>query len=674
MKSSLCIGLLAALVGSAEPAHALTVETVRIDRMHILGTPADVGVVTVVVGLDPTLPPSDAVVNLDESAPYEFVNVTADLGEGEEWIVRNVPLPRQPGTADEDGGVSLSTVFELDPATDDYSDLNVTVSNEMGEFGHPESSLASFGPDGGTVGVDDRNATGKNGATDLVSFPPFDAPLQVSHFVTPVVPSIVDKKLRTNVPDYTQDQNNADIDTDNPPDGSAENNRGHDECGPTATANSVRWLANTYGFGAKIDSPTPSGNTADDDLITSLVSAMDTNRYRTGAGSSGIGTDDEDFVAGKKSFFSDAKVSMDVEFMDGNTTIDGQAQAVPTASFLWDALSDGKDIEIGFSFVAGGGHWVTLVGGIHWSDGSYGVYVNDPDNGRVSTDYYVLGNRTAGGKTYFELRGYGWQNFIDIAVSEEYTGPPPSKSQRKCIKTSSKALGKMKKTAGKQVASCLRDAARGQAIATLEECFSLDPGAKIDKVATKLNQKVQLLCDPMPDVAFANPNTVATAAPSVDVEIVRTVLGPGLDEAVLPSAVNPKGASCQRKLTRALSKCGDAQLKTFARCVDETVGARDLAYIDARDVAPCFAPFGDDKLVKACVDKVGQAAADCEEDDVDLSEAFPGCGAATADEIAPCLDTTIACTTCNAASAGYALALPCDYLDDGDRNGSCVAP
>ena len=155
---------------------------------------------------------------------------------------------------------------------------------------------------------------------------------------------------------------------------------------------------------------------------------MDTNGVRTGRGAgtpgtAGAGTLDADMVLGKGALIDNRDLPLSVQFRDGDTNILGVPANAPTADYIFNLLDDpqGKDIEIGFTFDGGGGHWVTLVGMTTFTNGSRYVAIHDPgDRAKAlpKTDVYPIGTRDVDGVTYVEIQGYGKRNFVDIVVAE----------------------------------------------------------------------------------------------------------------------------------------------------------------------------------------------------------------------------------------------------------------
>lgn len=189
-------------------------------------------------------------------------------------------------------------------------------------------------------------------------------------------------------------------------------NQRENECVPTATANSLRWLAKAQGFNDKL----PPTN---DKLVNDLVEAMNT--------SAATGTQLKDFFEGKKKYIKDKGLPLVVEGQDGFFGIEGLTQTKPTVEFLIEQLKKGQDVEIDLGWITGdkrnGGHFLTVVG-IARVGNKTRIYVNDPDDGKQKTQVFELEARTKDPfKGFLQLKGYGKDHFVDLVVAESPAAP-----------------------------------------------------------------------------------------------------------------------------------------------------------------------------------------------------------------------------------------------------------
>lgn len=176
------------------------------------------------------------------------------------------------------------------------------------------------------------------------------------------------------------------------------------ECGPTSAANSLRWLAETHGFGDKL----PRKN---DDLIKDLMEAMTGSSERPFGGLS-----DDQLHDGKVKYAQDKGLPLTVK---GGLN-DPNASGGKAFDFIKSEFDDGEDIEFLIGWPGGAGsHWVTVTGYKINGDRLF-LTVNDPDDGKTGGVTWELdrnGNFTKPKGTML------W------AVSESYQEPPPSTVQ-----------------------------------------------------------------------------------------------------------------------------------------------------------------------------------------------------------------------------------------------------
>lgn len=360
---------------------------VTIDRVIWNGFPSNVGEVE--AALPPTLDcPASADIMREFEDVCGFLNVWADFngdgviasyttpdgGEQPEWLAGNIPMMK-----DESQTVRLGVSFPIvDPRIDVGESFDVGGILTGSPVETPPTAAVPMRRK--VVGTTQRLVVSPGKEAPIPStLTPDEVRFDVSIFGVPLGEFL----LRLNVPDIAQKPN---------------------ECTPTSTANSLRWLAKKHGFNDKLPS-------SDSDLVKDLVKAMKT--------SSTTGTSDEDMVNGKKSYIKDKKLPLTVEAQDDEGA-SGATKTKPTAEFLIEQLKKGQDVEIGFTFTGGGGHWVTAVGVVRMG-GKLGVYINDPDDNKSGARFYELVKRSDG---FLELKGYGKHNYIDIIVAESPKPPP----------------------------------------------------------------------------------------------------------------------------------------------------------------------------------------------------------------------------------------------------------
>jgi hypothetical protein len=135
------------------------------------------------------------------------------------------------------------------------------------------------------------------------------------------------------------------------------------ECGPTSTANSLRWLAKMYSFEEKLPSD-------DDVLIKELMKAM-------------TGSDNRPFPglipgqleSGKEKYIKDKKLPLIVK----GGLKDPKAIGGKAFDFIAHELDTDEDVEVLVCCFGNTAHWVTAIGyGV--SDDRLFLEVNDPDD------------------------------------------------------------------------------------------------------------------------------------------------------------------------------------------------------------------------------------------------------------------------------------------------------
>jgi hypothetical protein len=172
--------------------------------------------------------------------------------------------------------------------------------------------------------------------------------------------------------------------------------QGRNECGPTSAANSLSWLNNTYNLGL-------TQTTAQIRDVLKDGTHMKTNPA--------TGTSDPNFIAGKNQYVIDKTLPIE-------THVIGSIGRTPDPQAVFIELAKGQDVELSVVWTGGGGHWVTLVGMIQ-IDGAYGIWYNDPDDGKTQTNFSWLTNSNS------RVAGFGSANRIDTTVAESVPEPSP---------------------------------------------------------------------------------------------------------------------------------------------------------------------------------------------------------------------------------------------------------
>lgn len=207
------------------------------------------------------------------------------------------------------------------------------------------------------------------------------------------------------------------------------------QCGPAAVANSLDWLRTTQGL------PVPDPNVQGLRDNTSLVGKLDLAMNRGDATTtrrSGPGVRDDAFLTGKLTYLANNNLGNRVvvnhqarndegvgggDFTAAGLTSHGNG-AAPTAAFIQQEICAGEDVELGFIYANGSGHWVDVTGagsilGVPWI--TYKSDHNQADDtlGTTKTDFSFLINTDT--DTLLNLVNEGSKPNAQIVVSESLT-------------------------------------------------------------------------------------------------------------------------------------------------------------------------------------------------------------------------------------------------------------
>ena len=257
-----------------------------------------------------------------------------------------------------------------------------------------------------------------------------------------------------------------------------------------------------------------------------------------------------------------------------------------------------------------------------------------------------------------------------------------SKDQQKCLRSQLGYIAKAAKTQGKENSLCVRDAGKGKLDGSAEDCLTADRKGKVAKLTAKMAEKQtdadKGKCLSEPDFGYLAAAEFVPAVTAEDVEFFHNSFAAAddLGDTIVDATdkANKADAGCQAMLLKVSHKIVDARLKTFAKCVEKGLKARDEndRIISAVTMESCWGADAD-KVAKAVAKHAHLNAKKCAEKGADWSTVVAGdCAAATdADEFAACVDDLAACSACNMLNATLGLELDCDDLDDGELNDSC---
>jgi len=322
-----------------------------------------------------------------------FINVGTSLG----WVVQNLPVD----SADPD--VNIVTKFEISSAD------GAVVSTLPADVEYSTAPVSSFSPGSmPAYTVDSTNYNGSGKGTTPVSgvqSPP--TPGAITFQGGPIL-TVCWQAQHANVQ-------------------AADN-----QCGPAAVANSLDWLRTTYQL--PVPDPNVMGLRDNNSLVGKLDLAMNRGDNTT-TRRSGPGVADNAFLTGKLTYLANNNLGNKVvvnhqarndegvgggDFSAAGLTSHGNG-AKPTAAFIQQEICAGEDVELGFIYPGGGGHWVELTGAGSILGVPFVTYKSDHNQaddtkGTDKTDFSFLVDSDADG--LLNLVNEGTKPNAQIVVTE----------------------------------------------------------------------------------------------------------------------------------------------------------------------------------------------------------------------------------------------------------------
>lgn len=259
---------------------------------------------------------------------------------------------------------------------------------------------------------------------------------------------------------------------------------------------------------------------------------------------------------------------------------------------------------------------------------------------------------------------------------------------QKCLNSISSFTNKLFKAQSKVTKGCLKHAFRGSLPAetpTADECVVADPKDKIWDflLFTAIDEMENIVvCEGflsgLGPPGFGIGTSISHASSPVDFQlrVLSDVFGSQLDGVLIPSAVDPAAAKCQKLVHKTAEKAMMKLVKTYdGKCKKKGLKAGTIS--SEVDLTACLDAIGAgagkqvEKLQKILSKK-------CDPDGLD--DLFPGvCGSAgDSAAIGACLGREAACHACQYRKGTDDLSAgDCDTVDDGIVNASCpdyVAP
>jgi len=221
----------------------------------------------------------------------------------------------------------------------------------------------------------------------------------------------------------------------------------------------------------------------------------------------------------------------------------------------------------------------------------------------------------------------------------------------------------------------LKQFAKGSLItSTPEACMLSDRDSGLRKAVFKTDAAAAFTCATVsPPFGVSSSTAANVMAGGKDIELLRRVLGPDLDTALVPVATD---ARCQVRVAAALQKCADTRMAEYAKCLKR--GMAEGVIVDAASAqATCLAGPGQiqpdprGRIAGQCGEKLLKAVdRNCE--NVDLRRAFVPCESGEPGGVVGCAARESACKLCQVLNSIHGLSHDCDLFDDGDAtNGTC---
>ncbi|MBC8293229.1 MAG: lamin tail domain-containing protein [Proteobacteria bacterium] len=259
---------------------------------------------------------------------------------------------------------------------------------------------------------------------------------------------------------------------------------------------------------------------------------------------------------------------------------------------------------------------------------------------------------------------------------------PPTRGQQSCMNSLGKDLTKVASDTGKDIGACIKDHARGRlGSLSLAECLVADRKNRIAKSKAKSLKDFNKRCTRSdsgglpthPFFGVTNVESFNLAATRQVLNRLQDLVGPEPDTAMVTEVDDRIASRCQLAVVGTATKCADTFLKVFNKC--EKSGLKYGNIQNSTAIGACIGSDPRGKIAKVCDPASGKVLKDitkkCVNPGISLASAFPGCAAATASDLAACVNSSVQCRACRGISMATAAIIDCDLFDDGAANGSC---
>jgi len=261
---------------------------------------------------------------------------------------------------------------------------------------------------------------------------------------------------------------------------------------------------------------------------------------------------------------------------------------------------------------------------------------------------------------------------LTFGLAAEARAQIQTSDQRACILAMNRAAQSIGAEQRLQVLTCIANAQAGLLPPGLSvaECVA-SPTGKLQQVIAAASDAELRTCLETPDFGYASAQDVSDAILDSEIQLASEIFGYENAESILP-LVDRAGSRCQAAVAKDYRRLVAERYRTFITC--KTDGLREGRITSAEQLEGCFDAVQEDAdgriqkaFLKLAKDVVKRCAA------VDVPTAFPGvCG--DSPDFLTCIQERVSCRTCIALNVVDGLNEPCDVLDNGEVDRSCVDP
>jgi len=253
---------------------------------------------------------------------------------------------------------------------------------------------------------------------------------------------------------------------------------------------------------------------------------------------------------------------------------------------------------------------------------------------------------------------------------------PFTKDQQRCAEELNKGGTAVVKAQGKEELKCLKDAAKGKE-PNAQACVTGDTKGKVAKARAKLAAGETKRCTaPPPPFGYADSTTVGDAAVAERTGLTSDVFGPDLGLAAVVKSASKPDAACQAAVAKGVDKLSSALFGAATKAQKDLLRGKNGATPQSAEelssaLLGAVAADTKGKIARAASKLASNAAKKCGA--ADPAVVFPGtcAAAASAADLATCLEGAARCRFCDALADFGALDLACEEFDDALMNGSC---